>query len=139
MDYHADPSAPAVALLDTKLHLNSTISDAKHGARYCVADIDNYYLNNNLSHFQYMRIHGKYFPDEFKNEHNIQQLVETDGYVYCEIQKGMYGLKEAGIVAYRNLVKNLKPFGYEPMPYTPGLWRHISRKQHSHLQWTTSE
>ena len=38
LDYHADPSAPAVGLLDTKIHLNSTISHAMQGARYCVAD-----------------------------------------------------------------------------------------------------
>ena len=61
LDYHADPSAPAVGLLDTKIHINSTISDAKRGARYCVADIENYYLNNVLPHYQYMRIHIKYF------------------------------------------------------------------------------
>ena len=24
----------------------------------------------------------------------------------------------------QNVVKNLAPFGYEPMPCTPGLWRH---------------
>ena len=40
----------------------------------------------------------------------------------------MYGLKEAGCVAFQNLVKNLAPFGYEPMPITPGLWRHKTRR-----------
>ena len=68
LDYHADPSAPAVGLLNTKIHLNSTISHARQGARYCVADIENYYLNNLLQHFQYMRIHAKYFTDEFRKE-----------------------------------------------------------------------
>ena len=34
----------------------------------------------------------------------------------------MYGLKEAGCVTFQNLVKNLAPFGYEPIPCTPGLW-----------------
>ena len=41
LDYHADPSAPTVGLLNTKIHLNSNIFDAKYGARYCVADITN--------------------------------------------------------------------------------------------------
>ena len=40
----------------------------------------------------------------------------------------MYGLKEAGIIAFDQLVRKLKLFGYDPMPHTPGLWRHTSRK-----------
>ena len=35
LDFPGDPSSPAVSLLTTKIHLNSTISDAKKGARYC--------------------------------------------------------------------------------------------------------
>ena len=57
-------------------------------------------------------------------EYNI--IVEADGYVYFEIRKGMYGLKEAGILAFKQLVTNLAPHGYEPMKFTPGLWRHTS-------------
>ena len=39
----------------------------------------------------------------------------------------MYVLKEAGIIAFNNLFQNLAPFGYEPMPYTPDLWRHKAK------------
>ena len=66
--YHADPSAPAVGILDTKIHLNSLISDAKHGARFCAADIKNYYLNNPLLKYQYMQIHYKNLTSEFRQE-----------------------------------------------------------------------
>ena len=93
LEYHADPSAPVVGLLDTKIHLNNTISDAKRGARWCFADIEEYYLNNLLLHLRYMRIHIKYFTEEFRKEYNIDELVGADGYVYCKIRKGMYGLK----------------------------------------------
>ena len=72
-----------------------------------------------------MRIYAKYFTEEFRKEYNMEELIDKDGYVYCEIRKGIYGLKEAGCVAFHNLVNNLAPFGYEPIPYTPGLWRHI--------------
>ena len=40
----------------------------------------------------------------------------------------MYGLKEAGAIAFDQLVRKLKRFGYEPMPQTPGLWKHTSRR-----------
>ena len=75
-----------------------------------------------------MRIYIKYFTKEFRQEYNLDNLVDSDGYVYCEIRKGMYDLKEAGIIAYQNLVKNLAPDGYELMPFTPGFWRYITRK-----------
>ena len=113
LDYPADPSAPAVLLLDTRIHLNSV-----------VADIKNYYLNNLLTHLQYMRIHAEYFTEEFRKEYNMYEFIDKDGYVYCEIRKVMYGLKEAGCVAFQNLVKNVAHSGFEPMPCTPGLWRH---------------
>ena len=71
LDYPAYPSAPAVGLLYTKIHMNSVISDSKKGARYFVADIKNYYLSNLLIHLQYMRIHAKYFTEEFRKEYNM--------------------------------------------------------------------
>ena len=40
----------------------------------------------------------------------------------------MYGLKQAAVLAYTQLIKNLAPFGYKPCPYTSGLWTHDTRK-----------
>ena len=48
LDYEEDPSSPAVSLLDTKILLNSLILDADEGARYCIADIKIFYLNNRM-------------------------------------------------------------------------------------------
>ena len=120
LDYPADPSALAVGLLDTKIHLNSVLSDSKKTARY--------YLNNLLTHLQYKRIHAKYFTEEFRKEDNMDDFINKYGYVYCEIINSMYALREAGCIAFQNLVKNLSPFGYDPMPFTPGLWRHNTRR-----------
>ena len=55
----------------------------------------------------------------------MDEFIDKDRYVYCEIRKGMCGLKEAGCVAFHNLVNSLSPFGYEPRLCTPVLWRHI--------------
>ena len=38
------------------------------------------------------------------------------------IVKGVYGLKQAGIIANQELRALLKPYGYEPVRHTPGLW-----------------
>ena len=38
LEYNADPSALAVGLLDTQIHLNSIISDANRGSQYYIVD-----------------------------------------------------------------------------------------------------
>ena len=40
----------------------------------------------------------------------------------------MYGLKQAAILAYKQLVAHLKPHGYEPIPFSLSLWRHKTRR-----------
>ena len=41
-----------------------------------------------------------------------------------EIQKGMYGLPQAGKIENDKLKIHLAKFGYDPAPITPGLWQH---------------
>ena len=40
------------------------------------------------------------------------------------MEKGIYGLFQAGIIAHKALKEHIQIFGYEPEPITPGLWRH---------------
>ena len=58
----------------------------------------------------------------------IDSLIDSDGYVYVQINKGMYGLKQASVIAYQQLVKNLDGHGYYPIPFTTGLWYHLTLK-----------
>ena len=44
--------------------------------------------------------------------------------MYLEILKGMYGLKQAGIIKHDELVKHLAPNGYKPAKHTPEYWKH---------------
>ena len=53
--------------------------------------------------------------------------IKDNGNVYMMICKVMYVLKEAGILDFTNLVKNMAPYAYSQMKYTPGLWRHNTR------------
>ena len=41
-----------------------------------------------------------------------------------EIQKGMYGLPQAGKFENDKLKIHLAKFGYDPAPITLGIWRH---------------
>jgi hypothetical protein len=40
-------------------------------------------------------------------------------------RKGVYGLPQAGRLAYKKLRIFLEPHGYVPCPVTPGLWKHL--------------
>ena len=64
---------------------------------------------------------------ERDDKYSLHDLVYKDGWVYLKILKGMYGLKQAGIIANMELTKHLDKFGYYPVQHTPGLWRHKTR------------
>ena len=128
LSYDEDATAPSSQMTEAKLLFNSVISDHKKtGAQFATADIKNFYLNNPLRHFQYMKIHRDKIPPEIQNEYNTADLADNNGYVYFEIRKGMYGLKEAGLVAWKELVHHLKQYGYEPMRLTTGMWKHRTK------------
>jgi hypothetical protein len=66
------------------------------------------------------------FPEEIVNKYNLNALA-VDGWVYIEIRKGMYGLKQAGLLANQLLQTRLAPFGYYSARHTLGLWLHRTR------------
>jgi hypothetical protein len=89
-------------------------------------DIKNYYIGIPLPRFEYMKMLISLFPDEIIQRYNLNALA-VDGWVYIEIRKGMYGLKQAGLLANQLLQTRLSPFGYYPARNTPGLWLHKTR------------
>jgi hypothetical protein len=129
LDAYQDVCSPAVGITDTKLHINSTISDAKRGARYCTGDLKDFLLVSEMNVYQYMRVHRKYVPQAIIDEYELtNDYFDSKGYVYLEIRKGMYGLKEASILAYDQLKEHLALYGYAPVRFTPGLWKHNTRR-----------
>ena len=65
-------------------------------------------------------------PDKIIQQCNLINLAHK-GFVYLEIQKGMYGLPQAEKITNDTLKLHLTKFGYEPAPITPGLWWHQTR------------
>jgi hypothetical protein len=45
------------------------------------------------------------------DDHCYTIPITSNGYVYLEIRRGMYSLKEAGILASNQLIQKLKPAG----------------------------
>jgi hypothetical protein len=65
-------------------------------------------------------------PQQTIEKYGLKELAR-DGKVYIEIQKGMYGLPEAGILANELFQRNIAYDGYGPTTHTHGLWTHDTR------------
>ena len=61
-------------------------------------------------------------PDKIKEQYHLQ-VYKHNEYVYFEVRRGMYGLPQAGKIAYEQLACHLKPYGYQPLKNTPGQMR----------------
>ncbi len=101
---------PTVDMVTVKLHLNSVISTK--GACYCTIDLKDFYLMTPMAHTEYMRMKLKDLPPEFVELYNLTNKVGSNGHIHIKIQKGMYRLPQAGILAQELLEKRLNKHGY---------------------------
>ena len=127
LSHDDDAGSPAASILETKIMLNSVISDAHKGARFMGLDLKDFFLASPMARPEFMRIHYKHFPEDIKDKYNIDSLRADDDYVYVKIKRGMYGLKQAAILAFEFLVDNLSQYGYKPLPHTLSIWTHETR------------
>jgi hypothetical protein len=72
-------------------------------------DIKSYYLGTPLPRFKYMNMLLSRFPKEIIQKYNLNALA-VDGWVHIEIRKGMYGLKQAGLLANQLIQTRLASF-----------------------------
>jgi Reverse transcriptase (RNA-dependent DNA polymerase). len=124
LHYDHDTGTPSADLTTTKLFLNSVIS--ANDARFITLDVKDFYLNTPMPEYEYMKILLRLLPEEVITHYKLRDLAEGGEYAYMQIQKGMYGLKQAGRIAYDQLVTHLAKYGYRPTT-TQGLWKHDTR------------
>jgi hypothetical protein len=86
----------------------------------------NFYLAAALEYFEYMKIPLVLFPSWTIEQYNLNKMA-LDGWVYIEMQRAVWGLPQAGILANKRLHRNLAPFRYYECSNTLGLWHHESR------------
>ena len=104
--------------------LNSVLSTT--GASFTTIDIKNFYLGIPMDVYEYMQIRYDTIQEEIKEKYNLSAK-QHNGYIYLEIQKGIYGLKKSGVLANKHLQKLLETYGYIKTTFTPGLWKHKAR------------
>ena len=73
LDYFGDSASPAASLLEIKLLLNSTISDAKYWARFMTLDIKDYFLQSILPDPEFIRIHKNIFSKTSETNTTLNQ------------------------------------------------------------------
>ncbi len=123
--YPGNAGTPTADLLTINILINSIISTA--GAKIMTMDIKDFYLNTPMARYEYMRLCIADMQDIVTDHYNLRDKATPDGYIYCEIQKGMYGLPQAGIIAQQLLEESLQKHGYRQSQMTPGLWKHDTR------------
>jgi hypothetical protein len=50
----------------------------------------------------------------------------SDGHIYIEVPKGMYGIPQAEILSNQLLSRRLASHGYHQTKVTLGIWRHVT-------------
>ena len=75
-----------------------------------------------MAKHEYYKISISLIPQNIIDKYNLMDK-QINCFLYVRVEKGMYGLLQAGIIAHMALKENLRPFGYEPVPITLGLWR----------------
>ncbi len=118
INYPDDCGTPTADMTLFKILVNSIISTP--GAKCFMMDIKDCYLNTPMKWSEYICLKILDISDKVINHYNLEALVAQDGYIYCEIKRGMYSLPQAGLIAQELLEKRLAEHGYHQ----------------SHIQWT---
>jgi hypothetical protein len=115
LDYSGDVATSTADITTFKILINSTLST--EDAAMMMMDIKDYYLGTSLPRFEYMKMMLSRFPEEIVQRYNLNALA-VDGWVYIEIRKGMYGLKQAGLLTNQLLQTGT----IQILPSTPHPW-----------------
>ena len=97
INYPEEVGTPMVDMTLFKILANSIILTP--GARCIMVDIKDFYLNTLMKRPEYMQLKINDIPNEIIKEYKLREIKDDNGYAYCEITIGMYGLPQAGIIA----------------------------------------
>jgi hypothetical protein len=111
-------STPTAGITKAKFIFNSFVSTPS--AHLAIFDLQDFYLGTPLTRYEYIRIPILAIPQSIIAQYDLLLYV-NNGYVLVEISKGVYGLQQAGIIAYEQLVRNIALSGYSPCKYTAGI------------------
>ena len=65
------------------------------------------------------------FPQDIIDKYNLTSEVDHNRNVHCEVQQGMYGPPQGGIIAQELLEERLKKVGYTQSKLTSGSYHFL--------------
>ena len=113
LPYELDASSPAASMLETKLVANPVISDAARESRFLSCDLKDFFLATHIQRPEYINMAWIYFAPDIITKYKLQDICIPDGNVYCKISKGVYGIKQAAVLAYNELSTHLQIAGFQ--------------------------
>jgi hypothetical protein len=115
-------SARTASLEVVRTLLNSVLAD---DADFMCCDISDYYLGTPMDRPEFMRIHRRQLSATIIAEYDLKKYFEDDC-IHFQVDKGMYGLPQAGLLAQLRLVDHLRKHGYTESKLVPCLFRHAT-------------
>ncbi len=103
VNYPDDCGTPTADLMMVKLMLNSIISTPN--AKFMTIDLKDFYLLTPMSRYEYFKMKLELFPQDVINEYSLQNKVDADSNIFCEVKQGMYGLPHAKIITQELLTE----------------------------------
>lgn len=130
--YSLPLSAHVAEMEVVKTLLISIASDRANNkyAKFAHFDIKDFYLAAPLPQPEYIRLTKHQLPTEIINEFNLHQYQDNKGAVLFEINKSLYGLRQAGRVSQERLLNHLSQHDYYQDDNVPCLFHHKTRNIH---------
>ncbi|KAL7485624.1 hypothetical protein ACHAW6_011216 [Cyclotella cf. meneghiniana] len=108
-------------MITIKVLLNSVI--LTKNAKFMTINIKDFHLNTPMECPDFMRLKLSDIPNNIIDLYKLRDIAH-DGVVFVRIQKGMYGLPQAGIIAQQLLEQRLQANGYHQSKINPIFWKH---------------
>ena len=121
VNYPGPTTARTAAMLLVKILIHSVVSDK---AQWLTIDIKDFYLNTPLPRPEYLRIPSKFLTSTIITDYKLSPYLHNNAILF-EVNKGMYGLPQAGLLAQQRLLQHLSLHGYHQTD-TSCLFRHES-------------
>eukprot|EP00804_Cyclotella_cryptica_P021900 CCRYP_000853-RA/>CCRYP_000853-RA protein AED:0.34 eAED:0.38 QI:0/0/0/1/0/0/5/0/390 len=116
INFPGDCGTPTADMITVKILLNRVISTKN--SKFMTIDIKDFYLNTPMERPVFMQIKLSDIPNNIIDLYKLRDIAH-DVYVFVRIQKGMYGLPQAGIIAQQLLKQRLHANRYHQSKINP--------------------
>ena len=120
-NYPENCGTPTVGLTTAKIFLNIIVSTLNK--KLMTIDINDFYSKTPMACSEYMRLKLSDLSNSVVQHYNLDEKTTREGYVYEEINRGMYGITQEGLIAQQLLGKGLNKKCYHQSEINPEIWK----------------